>query len=76
MVIGDESMRRWKVILKCNCHSEFQDEEHGPGKRVHNFNGKGNPGQANYRCTVCGNMREGRGGAAQQKNQEESHVTY
>ena len=58
------------MILKCSCRSEFQDEEHGPGRRVHNFNSKGGPGQSNYRCTVCGNMREGRESHVRQKNQE------
>ena len=46
------------MILRCNCHSEFQDKEHGPGNRVHNHNSKAGPGQPNYRCTVCENVRK------------------
>lgn len=39
------------VILYCACAHAYQDEQYGPGQRVHNTvsakNGKG-------RCTVCG----------------------
>lgn len=37
------------MIKKCLCKHEYQDKEHGKGKRVFNKMATGN-----YRCTVCG----------------------
>lgn len=40
-------------IIKCNCHSTFQDQQYGPSMRVHNLRDqKKHPGEAF--CTVCG----------------------
>lgn len=41
-------------IMKCKCVNEFQDQEYGPGMRVHNSCGKDKT-TAGWRCTVCGN---------------------
>ena len=41
-------------VLSCNCKSEYQDERHGKGRRVHN-KGKREGESAYYKCTVCGN---------------------
>lgn len=41
-------------IAKCNCASEFQDEQYGKGNRLFNLRDqKKHPGEAT--CTVCGN---------------------
>jgi hypothetical protein len=45
-------------LLRCDCVSEYQDKEYGPGKRVHNRGpapAKG--GTAKKKCTVCGKVR-------------------
>lgn len=39
-------------IMFCGCESEFQDNEYGKGKRVHNKTLK------SWRCTVCGNEKK------------------
>lgn len=38
-------------IFKCNCRHDFQDKQHGKGKRVYN------EGVKVWRCTVCGNEK-------------------
>lgn len=38
--------------LRCNCHSEFQDNLYGKGVRL--FNEIGKDRNSGYRCTVCG----------------------
>lgn len=44
--------------LLCSCKHEFQDREHGIGRRVHNMLKKAPPGvPQEYRCTVCGTTR-------------------
>lgn len=69
------------MILRCDCHSKFQDEEHGPGMRVHNHNNKGKPGGSNHRCTVCGNtrtrerFRSGRKSTTEVKNENQSSIS-
>jgi hypothetical protein len=40
--------------IKCDCEHAQQDQMHGKGVRIGNLTGKGN-----YRCTVCGSIREG-----------------
>lgn len=37
------------MIKSCKCKSEFQDQEHGKGQRVHTQSIK-----EEERCTVCG----------------------
>jgi hypothetical protein len=37
-------------IIKCDCKSEFQDEQYGKGNRLHNIGGKF--GEKAF-CTVC-----------------------
>lgn len=44
------------AILKCNCIHPDQDSLHGKQFRVHNLTKGGK-----YRCTVCGNLRDGLG---------------
>jgi len=39
-----------------NCKHEYQDEKHGPGKRVHNLKTPGT-GAQEYVCTVCRSER-------------------
>lgn len=41
--------------LPCACRSEFQDQQHGTGLRLHNQTKKGEG--TVYRCTVCGAER-------------------
>lgn len=41
--------------LPCACRSEFQDQQHGTGLRLHNQTKKGEG--TVYRCTVCGTER-------------------
>lgn len=39
-------------VMPCNCRSEYQDQKHGQGMRLHN------PRKANtWACTVCGNVK-------------------
>lgn len=40
------------AVVRCNCHSDYQDSKYGKKNRVHNQCGKGD----NFRCTVCGSM--------------------
>jgi aspartate carbamoyltransferase regulatory subunit len=42
------------MVLKCDCKNDFQDKEHGKGKRVHNPMKVVKPQPPKYRCTVCG----------------------
>ena len=37
-------------VLRCACHSPFQDERYGQNMRVHNARRKPRPG---WRCTIC-----------------------
>ncbi len=60
------------MIRKCNCYSPFQDKEHGPGKRVHNFARKGYLGRPGQRCTVCAVVKPANEMKA--KNEEEKNV--
>lgn len=49
-------------IMLCKCESKFQDREYGPHKRVFNYApGNGKDEKNRYRCTVCGDMRDGGG---------------
>lgn len=41
--------------LPCTCRSEFQDQQHGTGLRLHNQTRKSEGTM--YRCTVCGTER-------------------
>jgi len=41
-------------VKVCTCKHDSQDKIHGPQKRVHNPNGKGD-----YKCTVCGSIKKG-----------------
>ena len=41
------------MILKCDCAHKYQDEKHGPSKRVMNKTEKPDT----YRCTVCGRLK-------------------
>lgn len=41
------------AIMKCVCHSEYQDNRYGPGNRVCNQSGKKDKLNT-FRCTVCG----------------------
>jgi len=43
-------------IMKCKCVHTFQDKTYGKGNRVHNV--KQRDSKIQYRCTVCGNVRE------------------
>lgn len=45
------------VIINCDCTSEFQDAEHGKGRRVANVQDKTHDkltGKSEAVCTVCG----------------------
>ena len=44
-------------ILLCKCKHPFQDEKYGQGKRVHNTMRKDTKNK--WRCTVCGDAKEG-----------------
>lgn len=46
------------MILTCTCKHEFQDSEYGPSQRVHNYAPKAYRGNAGWRCTVCGDVKE------------------
>lgn len=47
-----------KVILKCKCKHDFQDERYGKQQRVHNKANKASgTDQHAYRCTVCSNVQ-------------------
>ena len=38
-------------VLRCTCHSVFQDKTRGKGLRVHNKT------RDSWRCTVCGAVK-------------------
>lgn len=47
------------MILRCHCEHEVQDKLYGKKNRVHNYAEK----TKNWRCTVCGAMKEASIGA-------------
>ena len=46
-----------KMILKCNCKNDYQDERYGTGNRVHNPIKVSGTQSPQYRCTVCLSVR-------------------
>lgn len=50
------------AIIFCACDNDYQDKKYGFHKRVHNATLKGKTGPTVYRCTVCGNEKQKRGG--------------
>lgn len=53
------------MIHKCNCHSPYQDERYGTGKRVFNPIGRGGRGDKRKgiaRCTVCSRILQSTAG--------------
>lgn len=43
------------VVQFCQCISQYQDEQYGVGKRVHNRGGKKE--KPHVTCTVCGRRK-------------------
>jgi hypothetical protein len=42
-------------IASCTCRSDYQDQQYGRGRRVHNQTKQQSPEPArSWRCTVCG----------------------
>ena len=47
------------MILKCKCYHKYQDKIHGKSMRVHNPLAKKNNENQRWRCTVCGDVKDG-----------------
>jgi len=43
------------MIINCTCKHEFQDKEHGKGRRVANKT-SGSKDSTKAKCTVCGKV--------------------
>ena len=47
------------MILRCTCKHEYMDKRYGNANRVMNKTTKKGM-KPQYRCTVCGNTKEGK----------------
>lgn len=46
-------------VVRCNCYSVYQDDTYGKGLRVANKVVTPPNSPAQFRCTVCGQVRSG-----------------
>jgi hypothetical protein len=44
-------------VMFCSCKHEYQDEKYGPHMRLYNEKKSKNPGTKEWRCTVCGAIK-------------------